>query len=129
MQLFLYLYQVCCQTESVLSSTFLARTIYFVQDGLDCVAIYTILGVGIMMVKKREVIIKTMKVGHRADRNAKMFCGGVAVFPRSHWIIHDRIANSTSDQLSFPQPCDVPAAAPTEVLLLEFLPIVLWPLF
>jgi hypothetical protein len=51
-----------------------------------------------------------------------VFCGGVAVFPRSHWIVYDRIANSTSDQSSFPQPCDVPAAVPTEVvLLLDFL--------
>jgi len=63
----------------------------------------------------------TMKVGFRADRTAKMFCGGVAVFPRSHWIINDRIANSTSDQVSFPQPCDVPAAAPMEVLSVDLL--------
>lgn len=69
-----------------------------------------------------EMMINMMKVGHMADRNAKMFCGGVAVFPRSHWIVQDRIANSTSDQ-SFLQPCDLPAAAPMEVLLLGFLPI------
>jgi hypothetical protein len=68
------------------------------------------------------VMINMMRVGHMADRSAKVFCGGVAVFPRSHWIVHDRIANSTSDQSSFPQPCDVPAAVPTEVvLLLDFL--------
>lgn len=59
-------------------------------------------------------MIDTMKFGYRADRNAKMFCGGVAVFPRSHWIIQDWIA-SPSGQSPFPQPFDVPAAVPTEV--------------
>lgn len=51
-----------------------------------------------------------------SDRNAKMFCGGVAVFPRSHWIIQDWIA-SPSGQSPFPQPFDVPAAVPTELRL------------
>ncbi|KAG0556817.1 hypothetical protein KC19_11G081100 [Ceratodon purpureus] len=47
-----------------------------------------------------------------SDRNAKTLCGGVAVFPRSHWIVQDRI----SDQ-SLPQPCDLPAAVPMELRL------------
>lgn len=48
-----------------------------------------------------------------SDRTANKFCGGIAVFPRSHWIMNDSIANSTS----FPHPCDVPAAAPMELRL------------
>ena len=59
-----------------------------------------------------------MFVCHTDNTQRKSF-GGVAVFPRSHWLIQDWIATSALNRTPFPQPSDVPAAAPIEVILLQ----------
>ena len=59
-----------------------------------------------------------MFVCHIDNTQRKSF-GGVAVFPRSHWLIQDWIATSALNRTPFPQPSDVPVAAPIEVILLQ----------
>lgn len=59
-----------------------------------------------------------MFVCHTDNTQRKSF-GGVAVFPRSHWLIQDWIATSALNRSPLPQPSDVPAAAPIEVILMQ----------
>jgi hypothetical protein len=54
-----------------------------------------------------------------ADRSGKQKCGGLAVYPRSHWLVLDWIlANAGNEAFPpLPQPFDVPAAMPLELEL------------
>ncbi|CAK9218111.1 unnamed protein product [Sphagnum troendelagicum] len=54
-----------------------------------------------------------------SDRSGKQKCGGLAVYPRSHWLMLDWILAKAVNEAfpPLPQPFDVPAAMPLELEL------------